>query len=114
MILGRSTSPSRAVCLFLSSAVLFLGIIQWSFLPILVQNGPLAGKALLESSAAHTSKFAAPFKCFNGDGQRPCLLQARITVRRVASGTVHPPEPPISAQDEFSLSHRPLRSPPSV
>jgi hypothetical protein len=110
----RSISSRRATCLFLSAVILLLGIVQWSFLPILIQNGPVVSKVALEMSAGHTSKFAAPFKCLFGDELTPCPGQTRITVRRIASRIVRLPEAPISGQDDFSLSHRPLRAPPSA
>ncbi len=114
--MNSKRSPSRRyfVCLLLLSGVLVLGIVQWSFLPILIQNGPVGSTAVLELSAGHTSKFAAPFKCLFGDGLNPCLVQSRITVRRIASRIVRLPEAPISGQDDFSLTHRPLRAPPSA
>jgi hypothetical protein len=109
-------TPSRryVASILLLSGVLVLGIIQWSFLPLLIQNGPAASTAVLELSASHTSKFAAPFKCLFGDGLNPCLVQSRITVRRIASRIVRLPDAPISGQDDFSLTHRPLRAPPSA
>jgi hypothetical protein len=108
--------PSRryVAVLLLLSGVLVLGIVQWSFLPLLIQNGPVGSAAILEMSASHTSKFAAPFKCLFGDGLNPCLMQSRITVRRVASRIVRLPDAPISGQDDFSLTHHPLRAPPSA
>ena len=110
----RSTSRRYVACLLLLSGVLVLGIVQWSFLPILIQNGPVASTSVLEMSAGHSSKFAAPFKCLFGDGLRPCLVQSRITVRRVASRIPHPLEAQMSDQDSFSLSYHPLRAPPSA
>jgi hypothetical protein len=110
----RSTSRGYVACLLLLSGVLVLGIVQWSFLPILIQNGPVGSAAVLEMSAGHSSKFAAPFKCLFGDGLRPCLVRSRITVRRAASRIPHPPEAPISGKDEFFLSYHPLRAPPSA
>jgi hypothetical protein len=94
--------------------VLVLGIVQWSFLPILIQNGPVASTTVLEVSAGHSSKFAAPFKFLFGDGLRPCLPQSRIAVRRTASRIPRAPEAPIFGQDDFSLSYHPLRAPPSA
>jgi hypothetical protein len=110
----HSTSRRNATCLLLLSAVLILGIVQWSFLPILIQNGPVGSAGVLEMSTGHSSKFAAPFKCLFGDGLNPCLVQTRITVRRVVSRIVRLPEAPTSGQDDFSLTHRPLRAPPSA
>jgi hypothetical protein len=114
MNLKRSLNRRYVACLILLSGVLVLGIIQWSFLPILIQNGPPGSTAVLEISASHTSKFAAPFKCLFGDGLNPCLMQSRITVRRVASRIVRLPDAPFSGQDNFSLTHHPLRAPPSA
>ena len=112
MNLGPATNRQLARRLILS-AVLVLGIIQWSFLPILIQNGPVGSAAVLEVSAGHSSKFVAPFKCLFGDGLRPCLVQSRITVQRIATKIPHPPEAPISGQNDFFLSFHPLRAPPS-
>jgi hypothetical protein len=108
--------PSRRyiATLLLLSSVLVLGIVQWSFLPILIQNGPVGSAAVLEMSSGHSSKFAAPFKCLFGDGLRPCLVQSRITVRRAASRIPRPPEDPVSGKDDFFLSYHPLRAPPSA
>jgi hypothetical protein len=108
--------PSRryVASLLLLSGVLVLGIVQWSFLPILIQNGPVGSAAVLEMSAGHSSKFAAPYKCLFGDGLKPCLTQTRINVRRTASRIPHPPEETISGKDEFFLSYHPLRAPPSA
>jgi hypothetical protein len=102
------------MCLLLLSGVLVLGIVQWSFLPLLIQHGQEASTAVLELSSTHTSKFAAPFKCLIGDGLNLCLLQSRFTVRRIASKVVRLPDASFSGQDDFSLRHRPLRAPPST
>lgn len=110
----RPTSRRYVACLLLLSGVLILGIIQWSFLPILIQNGLVGSTALLEMSAGHSSKFVAPFKCLFSDGLRPCLVQSRMTVGRMASRIPHPPEAPISGNDDFFLSYHPLRAPPSA
>ena len=110
----RTPSRRYIACIFLLTGILVIGIIQWSFLPILIQDGPLASTAVLELSASHTSKFAAPFKCLFGDGLNPCPVQSRITVRRIASRIVRLPDAPVSGQDDISLTHRPLRAPPSA
>jgi hypothetical protein len=109
-------TPNRwfAACLLLVSGVLVLGIIQWSFLPILIQNGPVARTGTLEMSAGHSSKFAAPFKGLFGDRAAPCLVQSRITLRGISSRIPHSPEAPTSGQNEFFLSYHPLRAPPSA
>src|SRR5271169_3453031 len=110
----RSPSRRYLACLLLLSGVLVLGIVQWSFLPILIQNGPVGTAAVLEMSAGHSSKFAAPFKCLFGDGLKPCLAQSRITVRGIATRIPHPPEATFSGRDAFFLSYHPLRAPPSA
>jgi hypothetical protein len=110
----RTPSRRYLACLLLLSGVLVFGIIQWSFLPILIQNGPVGSAAVLEVSAGHSSKFLAPFKCLFGDGLKPCLVQSRITVRRIAFRIPHPPEAPIPGKDDFFLSYHPLRAPPSA
>jgi len=109
--------PSNRLCvaaLILLSGVLILGIVQWSFLPILIQNGPVGSASVLEMSAGHSSKFAAPFKCLFDDGLRPCLVQTRIIIRSVAVRMPHPAETPLFGKDEFFLSYHPLRAPPSA
>ena len=110
----RTSSRRYLACLLLLSGVLVLGIVQWSFLPILIQNGPVGTSAVLEMSAGHSSKFAAPFKCLFGGGLKPCLVRSRITVRRIASRIPHPPEAQFSGADVFFLSYHPLRAPPSA
>jgi hypothetical protein len=107
----RRHSPAA---LLLLSGVLVLGIVQWSFLPILIQNGSVARPAALEMSAGHSSKFAAPFKCLFGDALKPCLVQWRVAVRRVTSRIPHPLETQIITKDDFFLSYHPLRAPPSA
>lgn len=109
----RTSNRARAACLLLLSGVLFLGIVQWSFLPLLIQNGPV-GSAVLEVSAGHSAKFAAPFKGLFCNGLNPCLAPSGIAVRRLASRMARLPDPPVSGQDDFSLTHRPLRAPPSA
>ncbi len=114
MNIKSSKSRRYFACLMLLSVVLVLGIVQWSFLPILIQNGPVGSAAVLEMSAGHSSKFAAPFKCLFGDGLRPCLVQSRITVRRIATTIPHPPETQLSGKYVYFLSYHPLRAPPSA
>jgi hypothetical protein len=114
--MNPTRTPSRRYLaqLLLLSGVLVLGIVQWSFLPILIQNGPVASTAVLEMSAGHSSKFAAPLKCLFSDGLRPGLMPSRIIVRRMASRIPHRSEVPISGNDDFFFSYHPLRAPPSA
>ncbi len=110
----RPSSRLQFGCLLLLSGVLVLGIVQWSVLPLLIQNAPAADSTVLEISGGHASKFAAPFKGLFVDGLNPCLVQSRITVWRIASRLVRLQDAPFSRQDDFSLSHHPLRAPPSA
>jgi hypothetical protein len=107
--------PSRwfVLGIFLLLGVLVLGIVQWSFLPILIQNGPVGG-ASLEMSASHSSKFAAPFKFLFGYGIQPCIVRAGITLRRVTSGISILAEVPIHRSDGLFLSSHQLRAPPTA
>jgi hypothetical protein len=113
--MNRKPATNRGItCCLLLSAVLILGIVQWSFLPILVQSAPLPGKALLEISSGHTSKFAAPFKCLFGDSLKPCLPSARISEPRITSNFIHRSEALThNRQDQF-FSSRQMRAPPSA
>jgi hypothetical protein len=112
MNLERPTNRRTVACLLLLSGILILGIVQWSFLPILIQNGPVASSAALEMSAGHSSKFAAPFKCLLGDGLRPCVIQSRTIVPRITIRIPFPADTPSFIQDKFFLSYHPLRAPP--
>lgn len=114
MIPLRSLTRLYVACLLLLAAVLVLGIVQWSFLPVLNQNGPSAAGSVLEFSASHTSKFAAPFKALHGDGWVPCLVQTRVKVKGVGFTNLRLPDAPVISRCDFSLTHRPLRAPPSA
>lgn len=107
--------PKRwyVICLSLVLGVLVLGIVQWSFLPILIQNG-MAGGAALEMSAGHSSKFAAPFKFLFGDELQPCIVWARIIVRRITSGISIVAEVPVYRSEDLFLSSHHLRAPPTA
>ena len=112
-------NPTRATrrlcsCCLILSAVLVLGIIQWSFLPFLVQNGPASSRALVEMSAGHTSKFAAPFKYLFGDSLKPSLAQSSISAPPIARALFRLPERPHFKRDDLSFTHRQLRAPPCV
>src|ERR1039457_934820 len=109
----RVTNRQCACCVILS-AVLVLGIVQWSFLPILIQSGPLPGRAVLEVSNNHTSKFAAPFKCFSGDSLKPCFSRARISTPGITPTFFHRSEESVPDLDDLFFSHRQSRAPPSA
>jgi hypothetical protein len=117
MIPKRSLSRLQVACLFLSG-VLVLGIVQWSFLPLLVQSAPAIGRTTLEVESGHTAKFAAPFKALVGDlfgdGIDACVVPSAINLQRAESRIVRVPDAPNSTQADFSLTHRPLRAPPSA
>jgi hypothetical protein len=107
--------PNRwyVICLSLLMAVLVLGIVQWSFLPLLIQNGPVGGTSL-EMSASHSSKFAAPFKFLFGDGLQPCVVRSGITVARITTAIFIFTEVPAFRSDELYLSSHQLRAPPTA
>jgi hypothetical protein len=112
---GRATTRQFATCLALS-AVLILGIVQWSFLPVLIQGISLPSRVSIEVSPGHSSKFAAPFKCLSGTID---YLQSGL---KPASLGVSPPPVSFSRQsgepsfrhDDQVFPHRRLRSPPSA
>ena len=74
----RAKNRLWTFCLILT-VVLFLGLVQWSFLPLLIDFGMPSCNAVLAVSAGHTSKFAAPFKCLFGDFLNPFLLQSVVS-----------------------------------
>jgi hypothetical protein len=111
---SRPTNRAHLALLLALSGVLALGIVQWSFLPILIQNGPVGRSAVLEMSSGHSSKFAAPFKCIFGDGLKPSAVQSRVAVPVVSTRIPAPADAPNSGNDTFFLSHHPLRAPPSA
>jgi hypothetical protein len=100
-------------CLILS-ALLVLGIVQWSFLPILVQSGSVTGGAVVEMSAGHTSKFAAPFKYLFGDPLKPSLAQAALSAPMIAHTFIPLSGEPLSHRDDLAFTRRQLRAPPCV
>jgi hypothetical protein len=113
MKLGSATNRQLARRLILS-AVLVLGIVQWSFLPNLIQSPPLPGRALLEVSSGHVSKFAAPFKCLFGDFLNPGPPQSRISEPRNTSSSFHRFEEPTPNWQDLFFPYRQLRAPPSA
>jgi hypothetical protein len=107
----RATIRLSSCCLILS-AVLVLGIIQWSFLPFLVQNGAVSGNAVFEMSAGHTSKFAAPFKYLFGDSLKPSLAQSNVSAPPITRTLTRLPDEPRPKLDDRSFTSRQLRAPP--
>ena len=110
----RPTNRDYLALLLLLSGVLVLGIVQWSVLPILIQNGAVGNSAVLEMSGGHSSKFAAPFKCLFGDGLKPFVVRSRISVPAVSSRMLEPADIPTFWNEPFFLSNYPLRAPPSA
>jgi hypothetical protein len=113
MKLSRPTNRLFACCLILS-AVLILGIVQWSFLPVLIQNAPLTSRTLVEVSPGHSAKFAAPFKGLLGESLK--LRRGRLiaAVPMIAVIFFHLAAEPAPRLDDQFFSHRQLRSPPSI
>ncbi len=113
MISDRATTRRCAFCLILM-VVLFLGLVQWSFLPLMTENGLPSSSAVLSISAGHTSKFAAPFKCLFGDPLNTCVLPSGVSLPMVAASLFHRLEEPPSSRSDRFFSHRQLRAPPCV
>jgi len=110
---GRATNRKFATYLALS-AVLILGIVQWSFLPVLIQSPSFSDRASIEVSPGHSSKFAAPFKCLSGTID--CL---QIYLKSASLGVPLPRVSFSRHSDELFFGHndqvfprRCLRSPP--
>jgi|SRR5579872_3803385 len=112
---GHATTRRFATCLLLS-AVLILGIVQWSFLPVLIQSASFSSRASVEVSPGHSSKFAAPFKYLSGtiDYLQTCLPSARLGAPIPAVSFSRHSDEPFFRHDDQVFSHRCLRSPPSA
>src|SRR3981081_85239 len=112
---GRATTPQLVTCLLLSG-MLILGIVQWSFLTVLIQDSSFSSRTAVEVSPGHSSKFAASFKSLIGNfgSLQTCLGKSSYAgPRPPVSFFRHPTEPSFRQHDQF-FSHRPLRSPPSA
>jgi hypothetical protein len=112
MIQSRATTRLLVTCLLLS-AVLILGIVQWSFLPVLIQSPSFSGRVSVEVSPGHSSKFAAPSKFLLGNFIQPCFQQAGLDVPRPVSFSRQSEEPAFTPSDQF-IPHRQPRSPSSA
>jgi hypothetical protein len=112
---GRATTRQFATCLALS-AVLILGIVQWSFLPVLIQSPSFSGRTSIEVSPGHSSKFAAPFKCLSGtiDYLQTCLKSASLGVPLPSVSFARHSDEPFFGHNDQVVPHRCLRSPPSA
>src|ERR1700740_127482 len=111
---GHATTRHLATCLLLS-AVLILGIVQWSFLPVLIQGVSSPSRAAIEVSPGHSSKFAAPFKYLSGtiDYVQICLKPGSLGVPLPRISFSRQSDEASFGRDEQVFSHRCLRSPPS-
>ena len=94
--------------------VLFLGLVQWSILPVLINSGMPASSSILVLSAAHTSKFAVPFKCLFGDSLSPCLQRSVVSVPMPTLSFFQRNEEPSIHRDARFFSNLQLRAPPSI
>ena len=108
---GPATTRQLGACLFLS-AVLILGIVQWSFLPVLIQSPSFSRQSAVDVSPGHSAKFAAPSKFLLGNFLQPCLRQASLAALRTALSYFCQPAEPFFACDGQFFSRRQLRSPP--
>jgi len=113
MNLVPATTRQLVTCLFLS-AVLILGIVQWSFLPVLIQSPSFSRQSTVEVSAGHSAKFAAPSKFLLGNVLQPCLKGGTLAALRTALRYFCQPEEPSFARDDQFFSRRQPRSPPSA
>src|SRR5437879_6037272 len=103
---GRATTPQLATCLLISG-VLILGMVQWSFLPILIQDSSFSGRTAVEVSPGHSSKFAASFKSLIGKFGSPqrCLGKSSYAVPRPPVSFFGHPTEPSSRQHDLFFSH---------
>ena len=113
MTSGRATIRPWMLCLFLVG-VLSVGIVQWSFLPVLIQCPSFGGARDLDASSYHTSKFAAPYKFLTVDSLQPCVLQTGTGEPEIVARSFHRPADPPYLQSSRCSSELQLRSPPSL
>jgi hypothetical protein len=113
MISDRAKIRALPVCLIIT-VVLFLGLVQWSFLPLLLDGGLPSSSAVVGISSGHTSKFAAPYKCLFADPLDACLLPSGVSAPMPTVGWHRPLDEPVYNRIDRFFSHRQLRAPPSV
>jgi hypothetical protein len=113
MIFSRATIRPWVLCLFLVG-VLSIGIVQWSFLPVLIQCPSLGAARDLDASSYHTSKFAAPYKFLTVDSLQLCVLQTGIGAPEIVVRFFPLPAEPLYLPSSQFSSERQLRSPPSL
>ena len=110
---GRISNRQLA-CHLILAIVLVFGIVQWSFLPILVQSAPAGSGSFLEASNSHTSKFAAPFKCLLGSFVKSCIAQTGLSAPSIPSTFLHRSNEPTVNWRDIVFSYRQFRAPPSA
>jgi hypothetical protein len=111
--MDRAKYISRVLCLVLT-AVLFLGLVQWSFLPLLVDGRTALSGAVLTVTGGHTAKFAAPFKCPFSDSSSTCLPEARQITLVLIVNLVQQVQDSPAHRDNIFHSDRLFRAPPSA
>jgi hypothetical protein len=109
----RPTNRQFSYCLILS-AVLILGIVQWSFLPVLIQSTSLASGTRVEISPGHSAKFAAPFKGLFEDSYKPGQTHSTVASPQAPASFFGIPKELNRTPNEQFFSNRQLRSPPSA
>jgi hypothetical protein len=113
MIPGHAKNRRCAFCLILTT-VMFLGLVQWSFVPLLADNGMPARNTILSMAEGHPSKFVAPFRCLFADSLTSCLPASGVSVPMVTATFFHRFEERASSREARFFSHPQLRAPPSV
>ncbi len=109
----KNGNRGLARCLFFW-AVLVFGLVQWSFLPVLIQTDVQQGSLSLEAQTCHTAKFAAPFKYIFSDSLTACLVTVSVEVPQPSESAFQFPQYPSAIIHEQSVTERQLRSPPSA
>jgi len=107
---GRKCLPS---CLFFW-AVLVFGLVQWSFLPVLIQTDFQTGNPVLSIQSYHTAKFAAPFKYIFGDSSQATVATARFELPSPVQAFAPIMETLTPVFSEGSVTQRQSRAPPSL
>jgi hypothetical protein len=108
----KNGNRGLARCLFFW-AVLVFGLVQWSFLPVLIQTDFLQGNPSVEAQDLHTAKFAAPFKSIFADNAQSFLNITRVDVPPPPQVTIHFQQSALAIEQNQFSTQRQLRSPPS-
>jgi hypothetical protein len=113
MVLAKKRNCGLTRCLFFW-AVLVFGLVQWSFLPVLIQTDFQQGSPSLEAQNCHTAKFKAPFKHIFSDSSQAYVVTAQVSAPRAIEYFIRIPESPSAIIHAQSVTERQLRSPPSA